>query len=117
VSVYLFDDSRQIAAMAPVAPPGHEWDDHTPQPEPNDADFGGIPGWFSTTALNAGTTSERLRNFLLRVEKSGGQGWNFRCASAVWLEDNRTVIEFRHFAEVVRMGDDQPNSKDFPANF
>ena len=112
VSVYLFDDNRQIApAIQPFAPPGHEWDDHTPQPEPNDSGFGGIPGWFSTTALNADATSERLRNFHLEVEKSVGQGWNFRYASAVWLEDNKTVIEFRHFAEVVRLRDDQPRTR------
>ena len=71
------------------APWNHGWGDGAVTPEPSDADFGGVRGFYSTTAFNRPVFSNEVDKLKLRVRKSGDKGWHFKVTGTLWLESGR----------------------------
>ncbi|SDC26430.1 Thiol-activated cytolysin [Massilia sp. PDC64] len=96
VTAEIYRGSELVWRWAELGRREHKWQDNTHQPDDNDADFGGIAGWFSSPPLTK-LTSDQCSRLKARITKTGDRGWNFLYQAALWVEDgsrNGRMIEF-----------------------
>ena len=105
VSASIYKDNYQIWRLDPIAPPHHCWDNHTRQPDPSDADFGGVPGWFSAPPTVDIYTNE-IGSIRVYVGKTGDRKWKFTACVALWLEDGKTIVVIRQEGRRCELGND-----------
>jgi len=113
VDIDLLIGGQLVASYWCDQPYNHKWDNNTSQPQDNDADFGGMPGWYSTTSFTRPVYSNEVGAMQLRVRKSGTDGWSFKPSSSVWLEGGRRV-EFVQFPGGSTHFEDDNESHLFP---
>jgi hypothetical protein len=119
ISLQIHNGSQQVFEIMPIPQSDYQFPDHSSEPGP-DPYVGGVPNWYSKeidASLNL--TTADCKNLIVTVIKSNGNsGWNFNMAAAMFLENNpkSNPILFLQTDSTQRMGDDQPNQKDFRAN-